>query len=429
MKYLVYLSISIFMFSACNQTKEKIVKLSEDETVEASVSVVNPMNFDLGATTFKVDATYGDTVYLPNGGSVLFDTECFVDSKGKLVKGEVDVQWQEFHTLAEIAASGIPMKYDSAGVANDLESGGMFTISASQKGKPLQMAKGKGAEVNLVSLQDTPCYNFYALDDKTGAWNYETTKTSEVVEVAEVEPVENEKTILEANLNMAKFPELNKDDIIGWKVIDQLSPTTKNWLSNDATQVRLVEKIADNVYSIEAKDKQGSRTMKATPYTMELAQADSKVNSASIQATIDEVAAYQRKMAEGKVIRNIRIAGFGTYNWDIIHKRNNPRLIVANFSYPKGVNATLVSVSLISPEENAIVTYHSERDENFSFDPKKKNCLVGILPNNELVVVKDAGFNNARQLKDGSTCNFQFVKTGIKLKSPDDLSKYIDKLI
>ena len=243
MKYLVYLSISIFMFSACNQTKEKIVKLSEDETVEASVSVVNPMNFDLGATTFKVDATYGDTVYLPNGGSVLFDTECFVDSKGKLVKGEVDVQWQEFHTLAEIAASGIPMKYDSAGVANDLESGGMFTISASQKGKPLQMAKGKGAEVNLVSLQDTPCYNFYALDDKTGAWNYETTKTSEVVEVAEVEPVENEKTILEANLNMAKFPELNKDDIIGWKVIDQLSPTTKNWLSNDATQVRLVEKM------------------------------------------------------------------------------------------------------------------------------------------------------------------------------------------
>lgn len=427
MKNLIYLFIIIFAFTSCNQAKEKIVKFSESETVGRSV--INPLNFDLGAATFKVDAINGDTIFLDNGGSILFDTKCFVDSKGKPVKGKVDIQWQEFHSLAEIAASGIPMKYDSAGVANDFESGGMFTIKASQNGEQLEMANGKGATVNLVSLQDTPCYNFYALDEKTGGWVYETTKTSDVIEEADEKVAEPEKLILDANLKMDKFPELNQDEIIGWEVNDKLSQNTKTWLAQTSTQVRLVEKLAENLYIIEAKVGKVSKTFEAVPYTIKKAQADSKNNRSDVLAAIDEIVKFQMDNAAGSIVRSIKIAGFGTYNWDIIHLRENPRLLVANFSYPENVNASLVSLSLISPEENAIVTYNPEKDANFSFDPKKKNCLVGILPTNEIVVVKNSGFNKARNLRNGSEYTFKFEKTGIKLSSPDDLTKYLDELI
>ena len=84
---------------------------------------------------------------------------------------------------------------------------------------------------------------------------------------------------------------------------------------------------------------------------------------------------------------------------------------------------------MISPEENAVINYNPEGDPNFSFDPGKKCCLVAILPSNELVIVDNNSFNKARELSNGSPHTFTFKKTGIKLESPEDLSRYIDKLI
>ena len=156
---------------------------------------------------------------------------------------------------------------------------------------------------------------------------------------------------------------------------------------------------------------------------------DSRANQSEHDQAINEIEEYQNKMATGKVVRSIRVEGFGTYNWDICGIRENSRGILASFDFPKGVNKKLVMMSLISPEENAVINYNPEGDPNFSFDPGKKCCLVAILPSNELVIVDNNSFNKARELSNGSPHTFTFKKTGIKLESPEDLSRYIDKLI
>jgi len=427
MKKIIYLSTALLVIAACGQTEKKAAVESESQQV-ITESVIKPLNFDLGATTYKVDAVKGDTIFLDNGGTVVFDTECFVDSKGNPVKGEVDVAWQEFHSLADIMASGIPMKYDSAGVDNDLVSGGMFTIKASQNDEQLEMGKGKGAEVNMVSLQDTPCYNFYDLDEKTGDWTYQTTKSGKVVEDTEPVSEKVDGTIIEAKLSLKKFPELQKKDLIGWKTTTDLPEKTKNWLKQTSTRIRILERFPE-FYVLEAKAGESVKTFKAKPYTVEEAIADSRKNQSEHDKAINEIEEYQKKMAVGKVVRSIRIAGFGTYNWDICKIRSNSRAIVASFEFPKGINKKLVTMSLVSPEENAIINYNPEGDPKFSFDPGKKNCLVAILPSNELVVVSNKAFAKARKLSNGSSFTFKFKRTGIKLETPEDLSHYIDRLI
>ena len=172
-------SLILFGCTTSEVVQKENKSKQEDEEI---ATVIEPMSFDAGADTYTVSATEADTIFAPTGSTILFEPNSFVDADGNAIKVDVKVKWQEFHSLGDIIASGIPMKYDSAGVAHDLESGGMFTISASHKGKPAEVAPGKSVEVNLASMQDTPCYNFYELDEKSGGWDYKTTKNGEKVE-------------------------------------------------------------------------------------------------------------------------------------------------------------------------------------------------------------------------------------------------------
>lgn len=430
MKALIYTTttLSIILF-ACTTSEVAQKENKAQEESNKSLSKVNPLDFDPGATAFKVSADRADTIFTSKGSTILFEANSFVDKNGKPIKGKVDVEWQEFHTLGDIIASGIPMKYDSAGVAYDLESGGMFTINAKYKGQEVNMAPGKSAEVNLASLQDTPCYNFYKLDEKSGDWDYKTTANGTSIESKQGQaPAKPKATIFDMQLNTKSFPELAETELVGWKCMEDISQAQKSWIRQSQTKVRLAEKVGD-LYVLEAKDKKNSLKVKVSPYTKEQASADSKVNAIKMNREAEEVLDYARRSAEGKVVRSIEITGFGTYNWDIINKRENSLPLFATFEYPDGTNTSLVTLRLISPDENVVVAYNATSEPMFSFDPNKRNVLVGILPNNELVSASDADFNGARSKEKGAKHTFKLKKTGIKLSSPEDIMKHLNKLI
>lgn len=431
MKSIYYTAaLSLFLF-ACNSS-ELAQKESENknEGIE-EISVIQPLDIDPGASVYRVSADFADTIYTPAGSSIIFDANSFVDANGKPIKGNVDVEWQEFHTLADIVASGIPMKYDSAGVAYDFQSGGMFTIDAKKDGEPIEMAPGKSAQVNLASIQDTPCYNFYKLDEKSGDWDYKTTKNGQKIETSEKQTDLEDtmpETIIDVQLSTAAFPELNANDIIGWKCTDKINSMTKYWLESASTKVRLSEK-TDGGYYLEAKDNGAVRKFKVQPYSRREALQDSKQNSAELAQQTNEVLEYAKKVSQNKQVRSIEIKGFGTYNWDIINKRRDRKQLFASFEYPNGVDGELVALRLISPDENIVVSFNSVKDDKFSFAPSKRNILVGVTASSELVVAKDNAFDSARRKGNRAKHTFRLKKTGIKLKAPSDIMKYLNQLI
>ncbi|MFK7786678.1 MAG: hypothetical protein AB8B56_16285 [Crocinitomicaceae bacterium] len=424
-----YILPAFALIAACEAPKDAEVI---DEPSKEVVSVINPIEgIEEAPTMFKVSAQEASTIDLGNGGSIKFPENAFVDKDGAPVQGNVDVEWQEFHTLGDIMLSGIPMKYDSAGVQFDLESGGMFTINASQNGNEIEIAPEKKVEVNVASIQDTPCYNFYELDEKTGDWKYETTKEGEKVEeTTEVEfTAATKPDLLDVNVNTDGFPELAKLDIVGWEAKRNLSDREKGTLKRGSTKVRLVKSDTDGL-ALEAKTASEKVMMiPVEPYTLDKALKDSKANRKQLNQSIAETREFEKELAAGRVIRSIDIDNFGTYNWDIIYKRDNSLPLFAKFNYPNSVNTQLVSLFLISPEENVIVSYNAEEDEMFSFDPRMKNCLIAILPGNKVVSVSDNGFTKARGLKKGQICEFDFQETGIKLTSSKDIMNHLNALI
>lgn len=140
-------------------------------------------------TSQKIDANKGGVYEYRSGSKLVVPAASFVDDKGALVQGEVDIKYREYHDFVDFYLSGIPMVYDSAGVKYNLESAGMMEVYAEKDGQRVKLAPGKTIDVELVSnvnvpanLNVPPKYNIYKLDVENRNWTYQDIDKMQIVE-------------------------------------------------------------------------------------------------------------------------------------------------------------------------------------------------------------------------------------------------------
>ena len=76
---------------------------SNPEVNENFVSAIQPIkNLDNAQVVYRIDAQNPEEIHLKRGGTLVFDEDAFVDSDGNPVTGEVEIQWEEFHSLGDI---------------------------------------------------------------------------------------------------------------------------------------------------------------------------------------------------------------------------------------------------------------------------------------------------------------------------------------
>ncbi|ABG58347.1 hypothetical protein [Cytophaga hutchinsonii] len=115
--------------------------------------------------TFELNASEPKMLRLPGGSSIEIPANAFVDKSGKPVTGKVELKYREFHTSADILASGIPMLCnDEDGITKSFESGGMFEISATANGQEIDIAKDKKINVHMASDVEGD-FDFYYLEE------------------------------------------------------------------------------------------------------------------------------------------------------------------------------------------------------------------------------------------------------------------------
>lgn len=147
---------------------------SENQQAVNNPFVLPPiMAMDIPSDTFVLNNEKDSIVLFSTGTFITVPSGAFVDADGKDVKGEVQIHYREFHDPIDILLSGIPMNYDSAGIQYQLESAGMFEITATKDGMPLSLKPGKSVLVNMISHTPDPTgYNIYNLDTINRKWNY-----------------------------------------------------------------------------------------------------------------------------------------------------------------------------------------------------------------------------------------------------------------
>jgi hypothetical protein len=126
-------------------------------------------NADVPYKSFHCKAEKGGTIAYGNS-HLRIPANSLVDKNGKLVKGDVNIQYREFHSPLEFFASGIPMTYDLGGKEYTFESDGMFDIKGYKNGEEVFVKPGKQITIEMASLQGKAHYNFYRFDTLTGQW-------------------------------------------------------------------------------------------------------------------------------------------------------------------------------------------------------------------------------------------------------------------
>ncbi len=158
------------IFYACNPSAtDHTTDALSSEVIKAKKTVTPPIDgMKVPYKTYKVNPKEGAKINLVSGTSINIPSGAFVDANGNEITEPIDICYREFHTPAEVLASGIPMGYDSAGVHADFATSGMFEIRAlDQENQELQLANNKSIDVNLASHTNGGGYNIYHFKEET----------------------------------------------------------------------------------------------------------------------------------------------------------------------------------------------------------------------------------------------------------------------
>jgi len=157
---------------ASNNTEIGKVK---NRRVEITISIDIPNINSIGGLTikddkFRISSEKGGIITAPSGTKLRIAPGTFIDSKGKPVKGDIDITYREYRNPTDFIFSNIPMSIIQNEEMYPFNSAGMFKIEASKNGKPLTISTGKKINIDFAVTEELANMNFYRFDAENNQW-------------------------------------------------------------------------------------------------------------------------------------------------------------------------------------------------------------------------------------------------------------------
>ncbi|MCD6065224.1 MAG: hypothetical protein K0S33_50 [Bacteroidetes bacterium] len=184
---LVYTTVIAGFLVVCTVTVNEITKNNEHDKTATSIAnskttltdkekskFIQPVKKEtkLAYSKYTVNANKGGVITHKTTSQITVPKAAFVKKDGKEVTGNVEIHYREMHDVVDQLVSGIPMRYDSAGVKHDFESAGMIDIKGFHEGEEVFIKPGKNLDINMVSRKDGTRFNLYYLDTVAKKWDY-----------------------------------------------------------------------------------------------------------------------------------------------------------------------------------------------------------------------------------------------------------------
>lgn len=140
------------------KAKNRRVEIALRHTVINSITDIVDIDPSLLPQQFQVNTAAQQTIKGKKGIEITIPDDAFVDASGKEIKpGSATVTLTEFTGIADAFFHGLTTMSDKG----TLESGGMFNLTATAGGKPLQLKPGKELAVKIPAVNPAPDMKVY----------------------------------------------------------------------------------------------------------------------------------------------------------------------------------------------------------------------------------------------------------------------------
>jgi len=366
------------------------------------------------------DPTNAYTLPLPSGGELRIPANCFVNEAGERLTGPVSLRYREFHDATDIIAAGIPMKaLKPNGTSDWLQTAGMFELRGDSEGNPIRFADNKSAEIVFLSSVDGP-YDTWILNEYKGLWeNLGESNTPRAI-APSPESAQREIEHLGANppqapkatppaeqlvfsdLDLSQTPELKSIANLAFAYAGddpKLDPKRNKWITKEGIWVKKEIKPTDNpgIYQLTLVGEEyfSIPVKKAIQIEdQEAALAAYHAELATYQANLDKLKSSSPGMTHHRFIREMRIQGFGIYNYDIFLNQDKFIPLAADFDLGDLPLAEKKEVMVfhITANGKAVLSLTSNSWSSFKFNPDMDNGLLAILPDNRVAMFTASDF-------------------------------------
>lgn len=426
---------------ACN--KETLVKKNYSKVVLPPFEKVN-----VPFQSFKIDAEKGGVIDISSGTRITIPVNAFLDKNGNSVEGEVSIQYREFHSAADIIASGIPMAYNSDNQKGSFKSAGMFEINGTQNNEDIFIDKNKSLNVEMASYTGGNDFSFYSLDEN-GNWKTEgksdaienKRKTEALQTVKSRLPVKpknplDDKKYFEFDIDYTAYPELKNYDKIKWQVSKENKiEKIANWVFTEKWREVKINALKDKsgLYEIELKSRKKSFTCIAEP----LSKNNNKINSADFDKLMVQYEAeksareLEMKRIENQAnwLRVFPVSDFGICNWDSVE-----RMVASGENGFQRFNATFIcekntqnfKVFHLRNKKDIIQRNDNNEWNKFTYSSLQNNMFLVVLPGDKVGVFNEEQFKKLP--KNISKMNINLHALEIKITSAEHLQEVLNSL-
>ena len=426
--------LGLLLLAACSSNLKE--NLQSDENLNRNVDVEwsNLINDrEIKPQRFTVNVAQGGVFVTKTGSKIHVPKSAFVDAAGKPVAGEVEIEWNEYHSISDQLFSGINMLYDSAGVTLPFISGGMFSIDGSQNGTTVFIAQDKTIRVDLVSQSEQENFNFYNQDEQ-GTWRYienstsispsETQSNVLAGSPAPVPEVKREGFIFDAQpRNLKDFDELAAREVLGWQTKTPLASRDHHRLRNERSVCEL-QRNDSTEYELNFIFKKDTMSYPVSPFFLEDAAAETKANRAVFDAKLQEVNLNLSNVARQNLIRSAEISSFGVYNWDVIATMTDKKPFYANFNCDNPMVSTeTMNYALVCLTDNYQIRF--QHGASYFYDASQKNTIIAIDGKGVIYFVIPSSFASFTGKVMSKSDYFSLTDSGYSLNTASDLDDVI----
>lgn len=433
-------------------------QVSEVKTTEEQVfQAINKPFESFGVAFHEYIYNSGKTnvIDFHTGSKITIPNAAFVDKNGNEVTKGIKILYREFHSVAEIIASGINMNYKDG----SFESAGMFEIRAFKDDKELQLKDGKSIQVDLASYKNEDGFGNYYMNEKKG-WS--STPDGEIL------PNEDKKTqlaelknkidslekvcvikpqiynpqkdqIIDLNLESHIYDELGFLSDAMWKIIDEGDQFDKVKYGRVKWTNMQLEPKECNSYTVKLdnwtyanRDNKTEVEFEAEPVWSEVIIKDKMDSYGKRKNELDR--SYREKMIKRKqhakeadILRTFNVNNMGIWNSDRIINREGYLAFHPKFNFPEELETDIAVFLIVN--ESFVIKYYSPHEE-MKIDPKQDNCLMAVLNGDRVVKIESndvkAVFAENNYNIKGKSIAFNFnYENATECKSVNDLQNLV----